>query len=176
MAYLNLVRLDDETYNPGEGEQADRGENGGANRLLPSPMTTIAAEDDPLDASSLLPWKLNSISTAGTTLTSTTNTDVNAHQQGNDRRAAGGRTTSGDDGRGGSDSTGGDSDGDDSLREKLDPGKWKEAASTRFMELWGDFLEHKDAPHDEQYGIIKDIYTRIVDNIAKSKGRSTSKK
>ena len=41
-------------------------------------------------------------------------------------------------------------------------GDWRGAASARFMQLWKEFLEHKDAPLDSQYDAVRTIYEHVL--------------
>lgn len=44
-------------------------------------------------------------------------------------------------------------------------GNWRNEASTRFMQLWKEFLDHEDASLDSQYGTIRDIYGQLVNRV-----------
>lgn len=41
-------------------------------------------------------------------------------------------------------------------------GSWRNDASTRFMHMWKQFLDHADAPLDSQYATVRDIYEKLV--------------
>ncbi|CAM9235874.1 unnamed protein product [Ectocarpus sp. 13 AM-2016] len=41
-------------------------------------------------------------------------------------------------------------------------GDWRNEASTRFMVMWKEFLEHEKAPLDNQYNTVRDIYQQLV--------------
>lgn len=44
-------------------------------------------------------------------------------------------------------------------------GNWRSEASTRFMHMWKQFLDHEDAPLDSQYGTVRDIYEKLVGHL-----------
>lgn len=44
-------------------------------------------------------------------------------------------------------------------------GSWRSEASTRFMHMWKQFLDHEDAPLDSQYGTVRDIYGKLVGRV-----------
>lgn len=41
-------------------------------------------------------------------------------------------------------------------------GDWRNEASTRFMVMWKEFVEHEKAPLDSQYDTVRDIYQQLV--------------
>lgn len=41
-------------------------------------------------------------------------------------------------------------------------GSWRNDASTRFMHMWKQFLDHEDAPLDSQYDTVRDIYGNLI--------------
>jgi hypothetical protein len=43
----------------------------------------------------------------------------------------------------------------------LNGSSWKDRASSRFLEMWGSFLQHPDAKDDPDYGRISEIYNLI---------------
>jgi hypothetical protein len=43
---------------------------------------------------------------------------------------------------------------------------WKDAASKRFVEAWGLFLQHKDAAADSQFETVQRIYAAVTGAVA----------
>lgn len=209
LAYLNLIRLKEVQ----EGEDGVVVDNGAA--ALPM-MTIIGTDEDPLEAASLLPWKM----------ASTANTQQEQIRQEGGilarevERAKGGPEDGGGGGGGGThtesygktgvtawllkylysallDRENGVAGNNSAYREiklsgevmtrgdggtnrqpqqqprRFNAEKWRDGASARFMETWGRFLNHEDAPRDDQYGTIQEIYGNVVKNV---KSRERAKK
>ena len=53
-------------------------------------------------------------------------------------------------------------------------GGWREGASTRFMEVWRQFLEHEDAPLDPQYGTAREVDEVLVERVGRTKRKTYS--